>query len=61
MKDLQRQLAKLRDDAAECAMISRQAPDNAKRDLFARLSKHLTILADEVEKLIGSSARRESS
>jgi hypothetical protein len=47
MKDLQRQLTKLRDDAAECAMMSRQAPDNAKRDLFAWLSyKGLTPRSD---------------
>lgn len=48
-------LAKLRTDAAECAMISGLATDKMKRDLFARLSEHLSGLAEEVEKAIWSS------
>ncbi len=50
MKDYQAGLEKLRKDAAECALIRDLATDMAKRELFDRLHKHLTALADEVEK-----------
>jgi len=50
MKDYQAQLEKLRRDAAECAMIRDIATDKAKRELFDRLSSHLTVLADQVER-----------
>ena len=50
MKDYQTQLEKLRRDAAECAMIRDLATDKAKRELFDRLSSHLTVLADQVER-----------
>ena len=50
MKDMEAHLEKLRTDAAECAIISGLATDKTKRELFARLSKHLTVLASEVEK-----------
>ena len=49
MKDYQKQLEKLRTDAAECRLISDLATDPAKRDLFDRLALHLTTLADQVE------------
>jgi hypothetical protein len=55
MKDTLKHLEKLRADAAECAMISGLATDKMKRDLFARLSQHLSVLANEVEKVVGSS------
>ena len=54
MEDMLKHLEKLRTDAAECAIISGLATDKMKRDLFARLSHHLTVLADEVEKAAGS-------
>lgn len=50
MKDYQAQLEKLRKDAAECAMIRDLATDPDKRELFDRLTSHLTVLADHVEK-----------
>ena len=49
MKDYQAQLDKLRRDAAECALIRDLATDKAKRELFDRLSSHLTVLANQVE------------
>ncbi|MBR1211970.1 hypothetical protein [Bradyrhizobium sp. JYMT SZCCT0180] len=49
MKDYQRQLEKLRADAAECRLISDLATDPAKRDLFDRLALRLSTLADQVE------------
>ena len=42
------QIEKLRKDAAECALIRDLAPDKAKRELFDRLAKQLTNLADQV-------------
>jgi hypothetical protein len=50
MKDVQRHLEKLRHDAAACAVIASEATKRAKNELFLRLSQHLSILADEVEK-----------
>ena len=49
MKDYLAQVEKLRNDAAECALIRDLATDQAKRDLFDRLHSHLTVLADQVE------------
>ncbi|MBR1235570.1 hypothetical protein [Bradyrhizobium sp. AUGA SZCCT0182] len=52
MKDYQKQLEKLRTDAAECRLISDLATDPAKRDLFDRLALHLTTLADQVKEAL---------
>ncbi|WP_315776772.1 MULTISPECIES: hypothetical protein [unclassified Bradyrhizobium] len=41
---------KLRADAAECALIRDLATDGDKRELFARLAEHLSMLAAEVER-----------
>jgi hypothetical protein len=49
MKDFQAQIEKLRKDAAECALIRDLATDKNKREMFDRLSSHLTVLADQVE------------
>ena len=54
MQDMRKHLEKLRTDAAECAMISGLATDKAKRELFATLSQHLTVLAEQVEQAIRS-------
>ena len=54
MKDMHVSLEKLRTDAAEAALIRDLATDRAKRDLFARLSAHLTTLATEVERAIAT-------
>ena len=52
MKDMQAQLEKLRTDAAECALIRDLATDSKKRELFTRLTDHLSVLAAEVERAI---------
>jgi hypothetical protein len=52
MKDMQAQLEKLRTDAAECALIRDLATDPKKRELFARLADHLSVLAAEVERAV---------
>lgn len=57
MKDMQRHLDKLRDDAAECAVIAGEATERAKNELFLRLSQHLSTLADEVEKVLRSTVQ----
>lgn len=49
MKDYLAQIEKLRKDAAECALIRDLATDQAKRELFDRLTSHLTVLANQVE------------
>jgi hypothetical protein len=52
MKDMQAQLEKLRTDAADCALIRDLATDPKKRELFARLAEHLSVLAAEVERAV---------
>ena len=54
MKDIQLHLEKLRTDAAECETASRLSTDRAKRELFAKLAAHLTILANEVERVLSA-------
>jgi hypothetical protein len=49
MKDMQAHLERLRTDAAECALIRDLATEKTKKELFARLARHLEVLADEVE------------
>jgi len=49
MKDHQAKIEKLRNVAAECASICDLSTDKAKRELFERLAKHLTVLADQIE------------
>jgi hypothetical protein len=60
MKELQRHLAKIRSDAAECHLLSNLATDG-KRELFARLAQHLNALALEVEKTIATNGVAESA
>jgi hypothetical protein len=48
MHDYRAQLEKLREDAAECALIRDLAKDKAKRELFDQLAVHLSALADHV-------------
>jgi hypothetical protein len=54
MKDLEAYLERLRTDAEECALISKLATDKEKRELFAKLSKHLMTLASEVQRAIAA-------
>ena len=48
MHDYRTQLEKLREDAAECALIRDLATDKAKWELFEQLAVHLSALADHV-------------
>jgi hypothetical protein len=50
MKDYLAHAEKLRQEAAECALIRDLATDKAKRAMFDRLVSHLTVLADQVER-----------
>ena len=54
MKDMEAHLEKLRRDAAECAIIRDLATDSKKRELFAKLAEHLSVLASEVERAIAN-------
>ena len=54
MKDIQTYLEKLRCDAAECAIIRDLATDVLKRELFARLAEHLSLLASMVDREIAA-------
>ena len=55
MRDMREHLEKLRDEAAECAMISAEAQTREKRELFANLAIQLMALADQVERAIAAS------
>jgi hypothetical protein len=59
MKDMQAQLAKLREQAAEFTRIASRATDTAKQELFTRLAEHFLVLAAEVEKAIAKVAPKE--
>jgi hypothetical protein len=59
MEDMQAQLAKLREQAAEFDRIASQATDPAKHELFARLAEHFLVLASVVEKAIKKMAAEE--
>jgi hypothetical protein len=56
MKDIIAQAEKLRADSAECKLISDLATDPKKRELFLRLSEHLSVLASELEREIAKGA-----
>ena len=60
MQDMRTHLEKLRRDAAECELISGLATEKAKRDLFARLAEHLSVLAAEVERAISAQLAKDS-
>jgi hypothetical protein len=44
MKDMQAQLEKLREQAAEFTRIASRATDAAKQELFTRLAEHFLVL-----------------
>ena len=56
MKDMMARLEKLRKDAAECELIRNLAVDKTKREMFARLAGHLTMLAEELERAIAATS-----
>lgn len=58
MKDYLTHLEKLRRDAANCALVRDLATDNAKREMFDRLARHLNQLADEVERAMKEASCR---
>lgn len=52
MKDMKAHLERLRDHAAECALLSAEAETKEKRELFARLCADLTDAADHIQSII---------
>ncbi|QQO18948.1 hypothetical protein JJB98_02980 [Bradyrhizobium diazoefficiens] len=52
MKDMEAHLDKLAGLALECAEHANQATEKEKQDLFARLAKHYSTLAGQVEAAI---------
>ncbi len=56
MKDYRASIEKLRNDAAEAALIRDLATDKVKRDIYARLHEHFSRLAHELEQAMKSSA-----
>lgn len=56
LEDYQASIEKLRKDAAEAALIRDLATDKTKRDMYDRLHRHLSRLADEVDQAVKSSA-----
>jgi hypothetical protein len=65
MKDMKAHLERLRDQAAECALLSAEALTREKRELFAKLCADLNDAADHLESAIngvvlpGSSALKQ--
>ena len=57
MQDMQAQLVRLREQAAEFERIASKATDAAKQELFTRLAEHFLVLASEVEKAIAKMAK----
>jgi hypothetical protein len=54
VKDYRASIEKLRNDAAEAALIRDLATDSIKREMYDRLHRHFKRLADEVEQAINS-------
>ena len=57
--DMQVRYEKLLADAAECAVLRDLATDAEKRELFARLSEHLGVLASLMERAVGLQRARD--
>jgi hypothetical protein len=56
MKDMKAHVGRLRDHAAECALLSAEAESKEKRELFAKLCADLTDAADQIESVINGAA-----
>ena len=56
MPAMEQQLERIREDADAFETVSGLAMYKDKRELFARLSAYLNILADEVERVLGHEA-----
>ena len=52
MRDMKAHLERLRDQAAECAILSAEAETREKRELFAKLCADLTDAADHIQSTI---------
>ena len=52
MNELRARLERLQADAEDCAQIRDLATDPEERELFARLARHLTLLAQEMKAAI---------
>jgi len=52
MKDVKAYLERLRVQLSECETIRDLATDPKKRELFARLADHFSVLASELEKAL---------
>ena len=59
MQDMQAQLVRLREQAAEFELIAARATDAAKQELFTRLAEHFLVLASEVDKAIAKIASKK--
>jgi hypothetical protein len=56
VKDYRASIEKLRNDAAEAALIRDLATEPTKRYMYDNLHKHFNRLADEVEQAVKSNA-----
>jgi hypothetical protein len=56
MRDMKAHLERLRDQAAECAILSAEAETREKRELFAKLCADLTDAADHIESITNGAA-----
>lgn len=54
MKDYRASVEKLRTDAADAALIRDLSTDLVKREIYDRLHRHLSELADEVERAMNA-------
>jgi hypothetical protein len=54
-------LERLRDQAAECALLSAEAQTREKRELFAKLCADLNEAADQIESTINGVALPDAS
>ena len=58
MQDYRASIEKLRKQAAEAALVRDLATDRVKRAKYDRLCRHLTGLADEVERAMNAPSRQ---
>ena len=56
MKDTKAHLERLRDQAAECAILSAEAETKEKRELFAKLTARLIAAAEHIQSAIDHGA-----
>lgn len=54
MKDYRASIEKLRREAADAALIRDLATDRVKREMYDHLHRHLSGLADEVERAMNT-------